>query len=239
MRYVISIGGSVFAPKGIDYKYVSQFCQLIVSQITQGDQFYIVTGGGAICREYIKSFQQSMKQLNIHLTHKKNTLFCDYIGIAVTHVHAQLFRRIFEAMEVPEIKICPLTNTLKISNQYNIYFGCGIEPGHSTDYDAALFASVWKDAKILNLTNVDGVYNKNPKKSGAKKFSILTWKEYLSLFQNTTWESGMHAPFDLLASKYCAKHKLQVIVTNGRDLANVKNILQRKSKTKKQTLLLP
>ena len=59
--------------------------------------------------------------------------------------------------------------TKKIKSKKKVLIAGGWKPGWSTDFDAVLLAKNLKAELVINMTNVDYVYNKDPKKSkGAK-----------------------------------------------------------------------
>jgi len=79
------------------------------------------------------------------------------------------------------------------------------------------------------LTNVDYVYDKDPKKfKSAKPFKEISWKDYLKLIEQK-WIPGMSGPFDPIASKLAQKFKFKVIILNGRKLKNLENYLTNKN----------
>ena len=57
-----------------------------------------------------------------------------------------------------------------------------VKPGFSTDLDAVLIAKQLNSKKIINLSNIDYAYDKDPNKFiDAKKIESITWKEYREL----------------------------------------------------------
>ena len=50
----------------------------------------------------------------------------------------------------------------KVKTNKDIIVGAGWKPGWSTDYDAVLIAKNHNVKTIINLTNIDYVYDKNP-----------------------------------------------------------------------------
>jgi uridylate kinase len=119
----------------------------------------------------------------------------------------------------------------KISFKEKILIAAGWKPGFSTDYDAVLLAKTYGSDTIINLTNVDYVYDKDPNKfKFAKPFKEISWKDYLKLIEQK-WIPGMSAPFDPIASKLAQKFKFKVIILNGRKLKNLENYLENKNFT--------
>ena len=81
---------------------------------------------------------------------------------------------------------------------------------------------------VYNLTNTDYVYDKDPKKSkSAKPLKHLKWGDYLKLIGK--WKSGLHSPFDPIASAKAKKHRLKVVILNGKKLNNLHRAISGKS----------
>ena len=56
---VLSLGGSLIAPKGIDVQFLRSFIALIRSHAKKGCRFAIICGGGMTARKY----QQAVKTI--------------------------------------------------------------------------------------------------------------------------------------------------------------------------------
>ena len=112
----------------------------------------------------------------------------------------------------------------KIKFKKNIVIASGWIPGWSTDYDAVLFAKNAGAKEVINMSNIDYVYNKDPgKHKDAKKIENLSWNDYRKLSGNV-WKAGMSMPFDPIAAKEAQKSKIRVYVV-GNDLLNLQNLL--------------
>jgi len=118
--------------------------------------------------------------------------------------------------------------TERVAFKEQILICAGWKPGFSTDYDAVQLARSHKAKKIINLTNVDYVYTKNPKKfRDARPIKEMAWKYFRKIVGNK-WNPGLNAPFDPIASKLAEKYRLKVIIANGKNLGNLEKILHGK-----------
>jgi uridylate kinase len=118
--------------------------------------------------------------------------------------------------------------TKPIKASKHIILAGGWKPGWSTDYDAVLLAENVKARTVVNLTNVDYVYDKDPRTNpNAKSFEKLSWAEYKKIIGGE-WKPGLHTPFDPIAAKEAERAKLKVIILNGADLANFERYLNGK-----------
>ena len=99
--------------------------------------------------------------------------------------------------------------------------------GATTDAQAAEIAASFK-APFINLTNVSGLYNKNPlKHKDAKFIPEITWKEFHKMATKEKFKPGQHFVIDGTASGIILKHKVKTYIL-GRDLSQLENVLKGK-----------
>jgi uridylate kinase len=217
--YVISLGGSLVVPNKINIKFLKLFKNIIEEKVKENKKFIIIVGGGRTARNYQNAAKSLTKVSNEDL---------DWLGIHATRINAHLLLTIFRKSAYYRIIRNPKE---KVKFKEKILIAAGWKPGFSTDYDAVLLAKTYGSDTIINLTNVDYVYDKDPNKfKSAKPFKEISWKDYLKLIDQK-WKPGMSAPFDPVASKLATKFRLKVIIINGRRLKNLKNYLENKKFT--------
>lgn len=211
--HVLSLGGSVLAPDGLNARFLSRFKALLKKYASKGHRFIIVVGGGQVARHY----QSSYKKLRGATVKDR-----DWIGIYATWLNARVLRHYLKDLAAPDI----VTNVSKVKNfKHNVLVAAGDQPGHSTDYQAVLLAKKFKVGRIFNLTNTDYVYSKDPAKhQNAVPLTEVTWPGLRRLV-GSKWRPAMHAPFDPVAAKLAASLKLRVAVINGQDLDNLDRCL--------------
>ena len=79
---------------------------------------------------------------------------------------------------------------------------------------------------VVNISNVDQLYNKDPNKHGdAKPVKEMSWKEYRKMVGNK-WSPGLNAPFDPIASRVAQGAGLKVILVGGKSVANLEKVLK-------------
>lgn len=213
---VISLGGSLIVPDEIDAQFVTNFKKLIVGYIKKGYKFVLITGGGKTARKYIEA---SVKVGNSSVTSDDK----DWLGIHATRMNAHFMRTIFRQYAHPRIN----TNPHDLEDFYDfkepILVAAGWRPGNSTDYDAVILAKYMNIKKVVNLSNIDYVYNKDPRKfPDAKKIEKISWKDFRKIVGDK-WDPGMNAPFDPIASKIAQEENMEVAIMNGKDLINLNN----------------
>lgn len=219
MRYelgrtvVMSLGGSVMIPDGIDTDFLKKF-RAFVKKWAKRKKFIIVTGGGKICRRY----QQALKEIR-----KVSNEDSDWLGIRVTELNARFLRLVLKDISNPLI-ISERKILAKIKNlRYPVTIGCGWKPGSSTDFDTATLAKHFGAKEVVNIGTAPYVYDKDYKKyKEARPFSRLSWKEY-KRFIPAEWSAGGHYPIDPVAARFAEKNRLKMIVIGG-DLKNAENL---------------
>ncbi len=211
---IISLGGSLVAPEDIDVKFLKSFKKALQPHIKKY-QFLIVVGGGKPARQY----QKAMADLGANNQEK------DWVGIRLSRANAKVVWQAFASQASREIITDP---TKKISSNKPILLGAGYKPGFSTDYVSVLAAKTWGVKTIINLSNVDYVYDKNPNKfKGAKPFKEIRWKDFRKIVGNK-WSPGLNMPFDPRASQLAERMKLKVVMIGGRNLKSFENFLGEK-----------
>ena len=215
-RFIISLGGSLIVPEQIDTNFLRSFKSVIEDGVKQGDKFLIITGGGRTSRKY----SEAAKAL-----HCLNPTDLDWLGIHSTRLNAHLLRTVFRKHAHPRI----ITNPkLKEGASEPIIIAAGYRPGWSTDYVSVLLAKKYGVKTILNLSNIDYVYDKDPRKhKSAIKIKNISWKDFRKIVGDK-WDPGLNAPFDPVASRLAEKLKLTVVIMNGKNTENLKNLLSGK-----------
>ena len=170
----------------------------------------MITGGGKLCRKY----NQAAKDLNKNISIED----LDWLGIRATKLNAEFLRICFG--EYCYEKVIEKPNQRIISNKA-IFVAGGWKPGASSDNMAVNLAKKFKAQKVINLTNIDYVYNKDPKKySDAQQIERISWPEFIELV-GTKWDPGANVPFDPIASQMASKLKLEVAIINGNNIWNL------------------
>lgn len=219
---IISLGGSLIAPQtGIDHKFLKKFRELIISEIKKGKKFVIVTGGGNTARIY----QQAANKIT-NLTKDDQ----DWLGVHSTRLNAHLIKTIFRKYAHPRINKNPRTKsdiTKHFKKGEGIMVAAGWRPGWSTDFVATILAERFDAKTIINLSNIEYVYTRDPNKyKNAEKIETISWKDFRKIVGNT-WDPGLNMPFDPIASKLAQKLKLRVIITNGKKIANLQKVFNK------------
>jgi len=179
-------------------------------------RFIIICGGGGINRLYNNAASRIRPMTNDEL---------DWIGIQATRYNAEFIKILFSSLSYEKIAINPHK---KFNTKKPVIMGAGYKPGWSSDYDAVYLAKTYGAKTVINLSNIDYAYDKDPKKfNDAKPIEKINWIDYRKIVGNE-WKPRMNTPFDPIASKEAQKLGLQVIIVNGKNIGNLANLIDGK-----------
>ncbi|ETB64021.1 TPA: UMP kinase [Candidatus Nomurabacteria bacterium] len=216
-KIIISLGGSMVVPENPDAEFVIKFRDLILNWVSLGKKFFIIVGGGKVCRIYQDALSKT-------IIADKDML--DWMGIYSTHMNAQFLRLSFGDKAYEGI----ITDPSVIKNINNdVVIGAGWKPGCSTDMGAVLVAEEIGAKKIVNLSSVDFVYDSDPAlNKNAKKIENISWEEYMKI-AGDEWNPGMNLPFDPIASKKAKELDLELAFIGGHNLESFNDYLEGKT----------
>src|ERR1035437_7658558 len=120
-RIVVSVGGSLIVPDGIDTDFLIRFKTLVLDKAQQAIAFSIIAGGGKTARRY-------QEAANVVTPLSRHDL--DWIGIHATRLNAQLLRNIFVGYAHQQVIKNP---TIDIEADEPVIIAAGWQPGCSTD----------------------------------------------------------------------------------------------------------
>lgn len=212
---VMSLGGSLIIPNEIDLGFLRKF-RLVVKKHAKNHKFVIVCGGGSVARKYISALAEE----------GKSNYLQSLAGISVTRLNARFMAYFFgkdPTWGIPH----DMRHVANLLRKDDIVF-CGAlryAPNQTSDATACKLAAFLK-SDFINLTNVKGLYNKNPKKyKDAKFIPRATREEFAKIVYAVPSKPGMHAPMDHSAMKVILKNKLKVFIIgkNPNELDNMLN----------------
>jgi len=219
MVTVLSVGGSIVAPENPDPEFLSSFVALTRSWLAEDNsrKLILVIGGGGPARSYQKAYRA--------ICPDGADEQADWIGIMATRLNAQLLKAIFA-------DICP-ADVVYDPTKVDVFTGriivaAGWKPGFSTDNDAVLLAERFSASTVINLSNIAKVYTDDPRTNPeAKRIDTISWADFRKIVGDE-WVPGKNVPFDPVASLHAQKAGISVICAAGRDIENLRNILDGK-----------
>ncbi|MBT3865596.1 UMP kinase [Candidatus Woesearchaeota archaeon] len=215
---VMSIGGSLLFKNGeINHSYVRDLKKFLNS--FKDRKFVLVIGGGIVARSYINALEK--------LGASKDVM--SRFGIGVTRTNARLIANIIGK----DANIRDLPKTLKHVKGYlrkHRIVCCGAlryEPDQTSDGTAAQIAG-FLGTRFINVTNVKGLYTKDPHKfKGAKLISKVSYSEFSKIVNKIKYHPGQHFILDQHAAITIKKNKIKTYVV-GKSLVNLRNLLKGK-----------
>ncbi len=217
---VVSLGGSLVAPKtadGVDTEFVSAFRDVVMEYVDRSQRFVIIVGGGRTARTYV----ESAEAIDQTMTNEDK----DWIGIHATRLNAHLLRTIFRTVAHPRVNDNPHDYAEFLHCKEPVVIGSGWRPGFSTDFDAVVLGHNLGADTVINLSNIDSVYDHDPRThADARRYTQLRWDDYRALI-GPEWSPGMHAPFDPIAAQFAQEHAMRVCMVDGTDLSQFRAYL--------------
>ena len=214
-RILLKLSGEVLAGEkgtGIDFNKVTDVCARVKQCADMGVQVAIVVGGG--------NFWRGRSGGNMDRTR------ADHMGMLATSINALALAdaleqlgvtaRVQTAIEMRQIAEPYIRNKAirHLEKGRVVIFGCGTgNPFFSTDTAAALRAAEIGADVIFKATNVDGVFDSDPKQNpDAKKYDMLSHLDVL--------KEGLHV-MDSTAASLCMDNKIEIRVFNLDDPDNI------------------
>ncbi|MDR0389814.1 MAG: UMP kinase [Spirochaetaceae bacterium] len=216
MVTVISLGGSIVAPEGVDEAFLRDFLALVETLLKEDEKrrFIFVVGGGGPARAWQKAYRA--------LSGGGKDEEADWIGVMATRLNAQLIKALMGEHCTQDVVTDPTQVGPFVGR---VLVAAGWKPGFSSDYDAVLLAERFQADRVINLSNIEQVYTDDPRKNPeAKPIDRISWADFIHI-TGDEWVPGKNVPFDPVASKHAAKTGITVICAAGRNLENLKQLL--------------
>ena len=153
----------------------------------------------------------------------------DWLGVHATRMNAHFIKTIFKEYAHPRINKNPRTKEdlfKEFKDEEKIMIAAGWRPGWSTDYVATILAERFQAKRLINLSNITYLYDKDPNASfDAKKIEKINWDDFRKIVGDE-WDPGMNTPFDPIAAKLAQENGLEVAIIGGYDLENINKYIE-------------
>ena len=222
MRIVLKLSGeSLKGDSNIDTKKLEKICSEI-REIGKDNELLVVVGGG--------NFWRGRNSLNI------SSATSDYMGMLGTIMNAlamesylnkdEVIATCYSAFEVlGVVKKAILSDVLEDLKKGKIVIlggGLGV-PNLSTDMTTVSKAIEYDADLILMAKNVDGIYDRDPKNSDAKKLDTITHEELLNLSLSQGVSSLLILDAEALVE--LTKHKIPLYVYKADEIDNIEEVI--------------
>jgi uridylate kinase len=223
---VIKFGGSLLFndEKQINRQKIAKLCKIIRNK-DSNESIAIVVGGGIIAREYI-NFVRNITD---------NEALCDLFGIQTSRLNARLFISSLGDLAYP---IVPTTyDELALAQQSNKIIAMGgLQPGQSTTSVALEIAEFLRSQRVIILTDVKGIYTKDPDKyEDAELIDSLDYSQLTDIIvtqaSSQQGAAGEYRIFDPVSLQILKRSKLEVHIGSGIQLDEFKQFWREKKST--------
>jgi len=217
MRAVLKLGGSLLYNEAgeVITDRVRDYAETINALVEKGNNFVVVVGGGRPARSFISAARAL----------GASEAQCDWLGIKLARHNAELlcaalgdtaYPIIVETLDELEVATC--TGRVVLMG--------GLTPGQSTNAVAALAAETTRADLLLNATNVDGVYDRDPNEAGAKKLDTVEISELKTILSGGGTRAGEYKLFDPVALRVVERSKIKTIIFDGKDPKNLHRLVK-------------
>ncbi|VVC03701.1 Uridylate kinase [Candidatus Burarchaeum australiense] len=216
---VLSVGGSLINPGEPDLAYLHKIAESL--RHNRGLGIIAVTGGGKPARTYA----EAIRKLG------GNEFKADETAILSTRQNAHLLTAAIGRKDGHVIVPQDFDEAARAALSGRIVVMGGTIPGLTTDADAALIAEKLHAERIVNLSNVDGIYDSDPRKNkGAKKYKNMSFGQMVQLaLRSDERTAGTHFIFDMFACKIIARSRIETHFVNGKNMLDVENAMRGKA----------
>ena len=214
-RILLKLSGEALAGNGkfgIDFQHVLEICESVKKCVDLGVEIGIVVGGG--------NFWRGRSNVKMDRTR------ADHMGMLATVINSLALADALEQLGV-DVRVQTAISMQQIAEPYIrnramshlkkgrvVVFGCGTgNPFFSTDTAASLRAAEIEAEIVFKATNVDGVYDCDPKSNvNAKRYDTLSFLDVLN--------NGL-AVMDSTAASLCMDNQIPILVFNLSESENI------------------
>ncbi len=217
---VIKVGGSILYDHllNINFDLFARIKKWYTANKEKYDHIVLVVGGGGLSRNIESKVSESIKDVNgIH-----------DVAMSITQTNATILSAFIKDKDIFVPKTLGDGFEYLLSSEKGYMISGGLKVGWSTDMDAAVFADALTIDRVYKISNIDFIYNKDPKEFfDAKPIKDMTWEEYFKMFSilpNQEHVPNKHIPVDAKCSLFCDKKNISFLVTGGQFLYEKEDI---------------
>lgn len=202
MKVVVKLTGKVFDENRLEV--LKDYSRIVREWLGRGYRFAIVCGGGNVARRYINV----ARELGV------NEGWLDILGIEVSRINALLINALLGDIAYNYIPR-NIDEFLTAWSSGKVVTLGGLQPGQSTNAVAMLVAELVGADLVVNATDVDGIYDKDPKVyADAKLIPRISIRELKELIRVKSL-AGTYELFDSLAISIAERSRIKVFFINA------------------------
>jgi uridylate kinase len=202
---VVSLGGSTLYREGkIDAAFVLRVAKIFKNFASQGNRLVVVVGGGILAKKAADSARER----------GFNDYYADKAAIDATRENAAVLLKTLGNSAVGVVT--HIDDAMPFLERGKIVVSGGMHPGLTTDSTSVLFAEAIGADSVVNVSNIDGLYDSDPKtNSKAKRFDKLSHQQLVDLaIKFDDRRARANFVFDIVACKLAARSKIKVFFTS-------------------------
>ncbi len=202
MHVVLKLTGKVFEPG--NERVLLEITEVLKEKAST-DRAVVITGGGRTARKYV----ELGKELGV------SNAWLDLLGIEASRLNALLL-----ASLLGELAYTPIPRSVDevlqgLSTGKVVILG-GLQPGQSTNAVSAMIAELVRADLLINATNVDGVYDKDPSKyPDAKPLKEVSIQQLAEMLRSQDFRPGHYELLDAVALRVIARSKIRLVFVNA------------------------
>ncbi len=213
VKVVVKLTGKVFDEPYLEV--LKDYSIIIKEWLGRGYRFAIVCGGGNVARRYI----------NIARGLGVNEGWLDILGIEVSRINALLINALLGDVAYNRIPR-NIDEFLTAWSSGRVVTLGGLQPGQSTNAVAMLVAELVGADLVVNATDVDGIYDKDPKvHADAKLIPRISVRELRELIKAKSL-AGTYELFDSLALSIAERSRIKVFFINAFKVEAFENVMK-------------
>jgi len=212
---VVSLGGSTLYKEGVvDRVFIARVSKIFKNFSSQGNRLVVVVGGGL----------PSKKAAERARACGLSDYYADKAAIEATRENAAI---VLKALgNAASGVVTQIDDAVPLLKKGKIVVSGGMHPGLTTDSTAVLYAEAIGADSVVNVSNIDGVYDSDPKTNPkAKRFDKLSHQQLIDLaVKFDERRARTNFVFDLVACKLAARSKIKILFTSKdkfRDLEKI------------------
>lgn len=211
-RVIIKLSGSVFsenATKASLQKYAA-----MLKSLSKKVQLVVVAGGGNIARHYI----------NLARSFGVDEATLDELGIEVSRLNAQLLVYALGKSAYPHIPKNLQEVVVAVGTGKIVVTG-GLHPGQSTNATSAQIAEKINARMFINATDVNGIYDADPKiHKNAKLLKKIKLRALRNILVHESTMAGAYDLMDIVALKVIERSRIPTRVIKA-DVNTIKRAI--------------
>ncbi|MCD6428647.1 MAG: UMP kinase [Desulfurococcales archaeon] len=212
-KVVIKITGKLFAPGNEDL--IRELANVFSNYVAGGNKLAVVTGGGVTARSYI----EMGRKLEL------NSAVLDLLGIESTRLNALFFASLLGScgyLPIPR----SIDEFMRAWATGKVVVLGGLQPGQSTNAVAAAIADIIGADLLINATDVDGVYDKDPKVyPDAHLLKVVTVDELERILAKQESKPGRYELLDKVALNIIRRSRIRTVFINAFKIEHIRRVL--------------